>query len=193
MGRDGSLGAGFKPPGERPRRALPLLLSGAGMGPLSSRSTTFGYGEWCIEGRNLGRDPNVAAAVRGGPGDARGGVGSGEGAANAAVIALRGDEAIHDPGGGREGGGGDGFAVQSGHGVIVSIGDVLRACQAAAFCFRDIGREPAVLPSSARATVNTHEATSAGWARLGLPGRRHPAGVLRRHSGWRLGLPPGLR
>ena len=88
------------------------------------------------------RGRGVAAAVRGGPGDARGGVGSGEGAANAAVIALRGDEAIHDPSGGREGGGGDGFAVQSGHGVIVSIGDVLRACQAAVFGFRDIGREP---------------------------------------------------
>ena len=93
----------------------------------------------------------LAAAVRGGLRDARGGVGSGEGAANAAVIALRGDEAIHDPGGCREGGGGDGFAVQSGHAVIVSISDVLRACQAAVFGFRDIGREPAVLPFSARA------------------------------------------
>ena len=112
--------------------------------------TTFGYGGWCIEGLNLGRDPSVAAAVRGGLRDARGGVGSGEGAANAAVIGLRGDEAIHDPGGGREGGGGDGFAVQAGHGVIVSIGDALRACQAVVFGFRDIGREPAVLPFSAR-------------------------------------------
>ena len=56
---------------------------------------------------------------------------------------LLGDKAIHDPGGAREGGAG--FAVQSGHGVIVSISDVLRACQAAAFCFRDIGREPAGL------------------------------------------------
>ena len=134
-------------------------------------------GEVAVRGRG------VAAAVRGGPGDARGGVGSGEGAANAAVIALRGDEAIHDPGGCREGGGGDGFGAQSGHGVIVSIGDALRACQAAVFGFRDIGREPAVLPCSAHAMVNTREATSAGRARLGLPGRRHPAG----------GLPPRLR
>ena len=118
---------------------------------LEPGGTTFGYGGWCIEGRNLGRDPSVAAAVRGDLRDARGGVGSGEGAANAAVIALRGDEAIHDPGGCREGGGGDGFAVQSGHAVIVSISDVLRACQAAVFGFRDIGREPAVLPFSARA------------------------------------------
>ena len=54
-----------------------------------------------------------------------------------------GDEAIHDPGGAREGGAG--FAVQSGHGVIVSISDVLRACQAAVFGFRDIVREPAGL------------------------------------------------
>lgn len=56
---------------------------------------------------------------------------------------MRGDEAIHAPGGAREGGAG--FAVQSGHGVIVSISDGLRACQAAAFCFRDIGRESAGL------------------------------------------------
>ena len=69
---------------------------------LEPSGTTFGYGGWCIEGRNLGRDPSIAAAVRGGLRDARGGVGSGEGAANAAVIALRGD------------------AVQSGHAVIVS-------------------------------------------------------------------------
>ena len=67
----------------------------------------------------------------------------------AAVVALPGDEAIHDPGGGRVGGGG--FAVQSGHSVIVSIDDALRACQAAVFCFRDIGREPAERPCSARA------------------------------------------
>ena len=72
-----------------------------------------------------------------------------EGAAT--VVALPGDEAIHAPGGGREGGGG--FAVQSGHGVIVSISDALPACQAAVFCFRNIGREPAVLPFSARAMV----------------------------------------
>ena len=104
--------------------------------------TTFGYGGWCIEGRNLGRDPSVASAVRGGLRDARGGVGSGEGACDAAVVGLRGDEVIHDPGGGREGGGGDGFAVQSGHGVIVSIGDNLRACQAALFGFLEIGRRP---------------------------------------------------
>ena len=71
-----------------------------------------------------------------------------EGAAT--VVALPGDEAIHAPGGCRKGGGG--FAVQSGHGVIVSIGDVLRACQAVAFCFRDIGREPAALLASARAS-----------------------------------------
>ena len=119
---------------------------------LEPGGTTFGYGGWCIEGRNLGRDPSVAAAVRGDLRDARGGVGSGEGAANAAVIALRGDEAIHDPGGCREGGGGDGFAVQSGHGVIVSIGDNLRACQAVVFGFRDIGRRPGTaFPSPARA------------------------------------------
>ena len=68
----------------------------------------------------------------------------------AAVVALPGDEAIHDPGGGRVGGGG--FAVQSGHSVIVSIDDALRACQAAVFCFRDIGREPAERPCSARAS-----------------------------------------
>ena len=69
---------------------------------------------------------------------------------DATVVALPGDEAIRDPGGGREGGGG--FAVQSGHGVIVSISDNLRACQAAVFCFHCIGREPAVHPSSARAS-----------------------------------------
>ena len=55
---------------------------------------------------------------------------------------LLGDKAIHD----REGGAG--FAVQSGHGVIVSISDVLRACQAADFGFRGIAREPARLSPS---------------------------------------------
>ena len=72
---------------------------------------------------------------------------------DATVVALPGDEAIHDPGCGREGGGG--FAVQSGHSVIVSIDDALRACQAAVFCFRDIGREPAERPCSARASEDT--------------------------------------
>ena len=40
------------------------------------------------------------------------------------------------------------FAVQSGHGVIVSISDGLRACQAAVFGFRGIAREPARLSPS---------------------------------------------
>lgn len=71
----------------------------------------------------------------------------------AAVVAQPGDEAIHNPGCGREVGGG--FAVQSGHGVIVSISDDLPACQAAVFCFHGIGREPAVHPSSARASEDT--------------------------------------
>ena len=53
-------------------------------------------------------------------------------------VGVRGDEAIRDPSGCREGGGGDGFAVQSAHGVIVSISDNLRACQAAVFCFLGI-------------------------------------------------------
>ena len=48
------------------------------------------------------RGRGVATAVRGGlRSNARGGKGSGEGAGDAAVVALRGDEAIHDPGGGR--------------------------------------------------------------------------------------------
>ena len=77
----------------------------------------------------------------------------------AAVVALPGDEAIHDPGGGREGGGG--FAVQSGHGVIVSISDDLPACQAAVFCFRDIGSPPRspslpVHPKMLRREANAH-------------------------------------
>ena len=70
---------------------------------------------------------------------------------------MRGDEAIHAPGGAREGGAG--FAVQSGHGVIVSISDGLRACQAAAFCFRDIGRESPSLPvhpKTLRRKANAH-------------------------------------
>ena len=71
----------------------------------------------------------------------------------AAVVAQPGDEAIHNPGCGREVGGG--FAVQSGHGVIVSISDDLRACQAAVFCFHGIGREPAERPCSARASEDT--------------------------------------
>ena len=58
------------------------------------------------------------------------------------------------------------FAVQSGHGVIVSISDGLRACQAADFAFRDIGREPAVLPFPARASedapVETAELPAVG-------------------------------
>ena len=58
--------------------------------------TTFGYGGWCIEGLNLGRDPSVADAVCGGLRDARGGVGSGEGAGDALMVGLRGDEAIHN-------------------------------------------------------------------------------------------------
>ena len=41
--------------------------------------------------------------------------------------------------------------MQARHAVIASIGDALRACQAAGVGFRGIGREPAVLPSSARA------------------------------------------
>ena len=61
------------------------------------------------------------------------------------MVGLRGDEAIHDPGGGRKGGGGDGFGVQARHAVIASIGDALRACQAAVFWFRDIGRTTARL------------------------------------------------
>ena len=85
------------------------------------------------------RGRGVAAAVRGGLRDARGGVGSGEGAGDALMVGLRGDEAIHDPGGGREGGGGDGFGVQTCHAVIASVSDDLRACQAAVFCFHDIG------------------------------------------------------
>ena len=63
---------------------------------LEPSGTTFGYGGWCIEDRNLGWDPSVAAAVRGGLRDARGGVGSGEGAGDALMVGLRGDEAIHD-------------------------------------------------------------------------------------------------
>lgn len=70
------------------------------------------------------------------------------------MVGLRGDEAIRDPSGGREGGGGDGFAVQSGHVVIVSISDALRACQAAVFGFHDIGerarRAPLLCPCTTR-------------------------------------------
>ena len=116
--------------------------------------TTFGYGGRCIEGRNLGRDPSVAAAVRGGLRDARGGVGSGEGAGDALMVGLRGDEAIHDPSGCREGGGGDGFGVQSGHGVIVSIGDNLRACQAVVFGFRDVAVRLASSPPDSRRALS---------------------------------------
>ncbi len=86
------------------------------------------------------RGRGVAAAVRGGQRDARGGKGSGEGTCDAAVVGLRGDEAIHDPLGGREGGGRDGFGVQARHAVIASISDVLRACQAAVVGFRGIER-----------------------------------------------------
>lgn len=57
------------------------------------------------------------------------------------------DGTAHAPGGGR--GGGGGFAVQECHGVIVSISDAPRACQAAAFCFRDIERPTALHPCSA--------------------------------------------
>ena len=57
--------------------------------------------------------------------------------------------------------------MQSGHGVIVSIGDDLHACQAAVFGFRDIGREPAVLPFSAGASEDAPPETicrRAAWA-----------------------------
>ena len=39
--------------------------------------------------------------------------------------------------------------MQECHGVIVSISDAPRACQAAAFCFRDIERPTALHPCSA--------------------------------------------
>ena len=87
-----------------------------------------------VEGRVIDRGGAVAG----------GGVGSGERLGDALMVALRGDEAVHDPSGCREGGGG--FAVQSGHGVIVSISDDLRACQATAFCFHDIGSPPCSPP-----------------------------------------------
>lgn len=80
-----------------------------------------------------------------------GGVGSGEGFGNALMIGLRGAEALRDPSDGREDGAGDAFAVQAGHGVIVSISDELRACQDAVFCFHVIGRKPADLRYFARA------------------------------------------
>ena len=84
--------------------------------------------------------PRPSVAVGGLRSNARGGKGSGEGAGDALMVGLRGDEAIHDPGGGREGGGGDGFGVQARHAVIASISDVLRACQAAVVGFRGIER-----------------------------------------------------
>ena len=123
-----------------------LIIDGGGAVTGGVGDADGAPGEVGVRGRG------VAAAVRGGLRDARGGVGSGEGAGDALMVALRGDEAIHDPSGCREGGGGDGFAVQSGHAVIVSISDDLRACQAVVFCFRDIGRELAVLPCSTRAS-----------------------------------------
>ena len=86
------------------------------------------------------RGRGVAAAVRGSQRDTCNGVSSGEGTGDALMVGLRGDEAIHDPGGGREGGGGDGFGVQARHAVIASIGDALRACQAAVVGFRGIER-----------------------------------------------------
>ena len=76
------------------------------------------------------RGRGVAAAVRGSQRDTCNGVRSGEGTGDALMVGLRGDEAIHDPGGGRKGGGGDGFVVQARHAVIASISDALRACQA---------------------------------------------------------------
>ena len=123
-----------------------LIIDGGGAVTGGVGDADGAPGEVGVRGRG------VAAAVRGGLRDARGGVGSGEGACDALMVGLRGDEAIHDPSGCREGGGGDGFAVQSGHAVIVSISDDLRACQAVVFCFRDIGRELAVLPCSTRAS-----------------------------------------
>ena len=72
-------------------------------------------------------------------------VSSGDFVGDAAVVSLRGcgDEAIQDPGGGREGGGGDGFGVQARHAVIASIGDALRACQATAAGFPVEIKDPA--------------------------------------------------
>lgn len=71
------------------------------------------------------------------------------------------DGTAHAPAGGR--GGGGGFAVQECHGVIVSISDAPRACQAAAFCFRDIERPTALLPCSAAPGAPTR----GGGTRLG--------------------------
>ena len=69
--------------------------------------------------------------------------------------------------------------MQSGHGVIVSIGDDLRACQAAVFGFRDIGREPAVLPFSAGASEDAPT------------GGKYPPPKARRWAGtWSVGAGP---
>ena len=137
------------------------------------------------------RGRGVATAVRGGlrSNNARGGKGSGEGAGDALMVALRGDEAIHDPGGCREGGGGDGFGVQTCHAVIASVSDDLRACQAAVFCFRDIGRKPGsvlflqlVHPKTLRRKANAHRLKFGGghgwvgWCRIQATPTRWSAG-----------------
>ena len=63
----------------------------------------------------------VYAPVRGRLRDTRGGVGPGEEACDALMISLRCGEAIHDPSGSREGGGGDGSGMQASHTVIVRL------------------------------------------------------------------------
>ena len=84
------------------------------------------------------------------------------------------------------------FAVQSGHGVIVSISDGLRACQAADFGFRDIGREPAVLPFPARASEDPPVET-AELPAVGMDGPVGPGFQAARRDGPRAGAALTLR